>query len=377
MKSFPQHTTYIWQSQDWPNFRWDADVLIDPMSRINMKRGRLSGIMSLLGFDSRGNARLDAMTDEIVSSSQIEGVTLNAKSVRSSIGRRLGIEDDGMLAEDHYVEGLVDVMMDALNLNTAALTEERLFSWHSALFPTGRSGMYKITVGNWREGDEPMQVVSGAIGKEKVHYQAPDSKDVPDEMKRFLSWVNTSDLNPVLKAAVAHIWLVTIHPFDDGNGRICRSVTDMILSRADSEKTRYFSMSAEINRNKKQYYDMLERSQKGSLDITEWILWFFGALESAVDHTLSKVSRTVDKAQYWDRFRLEEINERQRKVINRLWDGFDGKLTSSKWAKICHCSQDTAQRDISGLVVRGMLCDSGAGGRSKNYLLPEMENSVL
>lgn len=364
------HMPYIWQSPDWPNFRWDADALMDPLARISKKQGELDGIMSLLGFDKKDNTQLEAMTDELVSSSQIEGVELNPQSVRSSIGRRLGIEDDGMLASDHYVEGLVDVMMDAVRNCREPLTDERLFSWHCALFPTGRSGMYKIAVGQWREGEEPMQVVSGAMGKEKVHYQAPDSKDVAREMTQFLNWLNNSELNPILTAAIAHLWFVTIHPFDDGNGRICRTITDMMLSRTERDSTRYYSMSAEINLRKKQYYDVLERTQKGGLDITEWIMWFFNTLESAIESAISKVSRTVEKAQYWDRFRKEEINERQRKVINRLWDGFDGKLTSSKWAKICGCSQDTAQRDIADLVSRGMLRDSGEGGRSKNYLLP-------
>lgn len=366
-----RHKTYIWQQDGWPKFRWDADKIIAPLSRISEKHGKLKGIMSLLGFDTKDNARLDAMTEELVNSSQIEGVMLSPQSVRSSIGRRLGITDDGLLTEDHYVEGLVDVMMDAVNNRFVPLTDERLFAWHAALFPTGRSGMYKITVGGWREGDEPMQVVSGAMGKEKVHYQAPASADVPEEMAGFLKWLDSSDLNPILTAAIAHLWFVTIHPFDDGNGRICRTITDMILSRADNDDARYYSMSAEINRCKKQYYEILEATQKGNLDITGWIMWFLETLESAIDNALSKVSRSVEKANYWDKFRNEEINERQRKIINRLWDGFEGKLTSSKWAKICSCSQDTAQRDIADLVSRGMLRDSGEKGRNKNYLLPE------
>lgn len=366
-----RYTTYIWQLHEWPDFKWDTDTLISPLSRINEKHGRMKGIMSLLGFDTKDNARLDTLTDDIVNSSQIEGVSLNPQSVRSSIGRRLGIKDDGLLAEDHYVEGLVDVMMDAINNCNQPLTAERMFSWHAALFPTGQSGMYKINTGAWREGAEPMQVVSGAMGKEKVHYQAPASADVPTEMTNFLNWLNTSELNPILLAAVAHIWFITIHPFDDGNGRICRTITDMILNRMDADANRFYSVSAQINRSKKQYYDILEATQKGKLNITEWMLWFFETIESAIDYALSKVSRTLDKAKYWDTFRHEEVNERQRKVINRLWDGFEGKLTSSKWAKICSCSQDTAQRDIAGLIKKGMLKDSGEGGRSKNYLLPD------
>lgn len=360
---------YIWQLHDWPVFRWDADALITPLSNISAKQGRLNAIMSMIGFESKGTAQLDAMSEEIVSSSQIEGVTLNPQSVRSSIGRRLGIEHDGLMVTDHYVEGLVDVMMDAVNNSEKPLTEERLFSWHCALFPTGRSGMYKITVGRWREGEEPMQVVSGPMGKEKIHYQAPASEDVVREMNSFFTYINSSKLNPTLLAAIAHLWFVTIHPFDDGNGRVCRTITDLLLSRCEDSNTRYYSVSAEINHHKKQYYEILERTQKGTLDITKWILWFFEIIETAIDKSLAQVATTIEKVKFWDKFRDEDINERQRKVINKLWDGFEGKLTSSKYAKVCRCSQDTAQRDIADLIQRGMLRDSDEGGRSKNYLL--------
>lgn len=296
---------------------------------------------------------------------------LNPKSVRSSLARRLGIEDEGLLAEDHYVEGLVDVMLDAVHNYRAPLIAERLFGWHAALFPLGRSGMHSITVADWRKGEEPMQVVSGAFGHEKVHYEALASADVPVEMARLIDWCNSSGQSPFIMAAVAHLWFVTIHPFDDGNGRISRTIADMLLARLDLGSGRYYSMSAEINRNKKAYYEILERTQKGDLDITEWILWFFDCLEKAITRTSTVVERTLEKAAYWDKFRVVEINERQRKVINRLWDGFDGKLTTSKWAKICSCSQDTALRDINDLISKDMLRDSGEGGRSTNYLLPE------
>ncbi len=311
------------------------------------------------------------MAEELISSSEIEGIVLNPKSVRSSIARRLGIEEDGMLIEDHYVEGLVDVMLDAVHNCRSPLTKERLFAWHTALFPMGRSGMYKITVANWRTGEEKMQVVSGAFGHEKVHYEAPPSEDIPNEMCRLIEWSNSSDLSPFIMAAVAHLWFVTIHPFDDGNGRISRTLADMFLSRLDVDSVRYYSMSAEINQNKKSYYEILERTQKGDLDITEWILWFFDCLEKAISRASSTIERTLQKAEYWEKYRDVEINERQRKVINRLWDGFDGKLTSSKWAKQCHCSQDTALRDINDLITKGMLRNSGEGGRSSNYILPE------
>ena len=307
----------------------------------------------------------------LISSSEIEGVFLNPNSVRSSIARRLGIEDDNLLVEDHYVEGLVDVMLDALHNCQEPLTDERLFGWHAALFPLGRSGMHKITVADWRKGDESMQVVSGAFGHEKVHYEAPASDDVPAEMYRLIEWYNNTSLSPFLMAAIAHLWFVTIHPFDDGNGRISRTLADMSLARVDVDSARYYSMSSEINRNKKAYYEILEKAQKGNLDITEWLLWFFESLENAINRASGVIERTLQKAAYWDKFHNVEINERQRKVVNRLWNGFDGKLTSSKWAKICHCSQDTALRDINDLIAKGMLRNSGEGGRSSNYLLPE------
>lgn len=371
MRKTQGHSCYIWQRENWPDFRWDSEALLEPMSRLSHLHGLLNGRMSMLGFNEKSQSLLSAMTDELISSSEIEGVLLNPKSVRSSIARRLGIEDEGLLAEDHYVEGLVDVMLDAVHNYRASLAAERLFGWHAALFPLGRSGMHSITVADWRKGEEPMQVVSGAFGHEKVHYEAPASADVPAEMARLIDWCNSSDQSPFIMAAVAHLWFVTIHPFDDGNGRISRTIADMLLARLDLGSGQYYSMSAEINRNKKAYYEILERTQKGNLDITEWILWFFDCLEKAITRTSAVVERTLEKAAYWDKFRDVKINERQRKVINRLWDGFDGKLTTSKWAKICSCSQDTALRDINDLISKDMLRDSGEGGRSANYLLPE------
>lgn len=360
---------YIWQREDWPSFRWYSDALLDPLSRLGQLHGSLSGRMSMLGFSDKGQAQLSSMTDELISSSEIEGVVLSPASVRSSIARRLGIETDGLIVEDHYVEGLVDVMLDAVRNCREPLTDHRLFSWHAALFPTGRSGMYEITVGDWRKGNEPMRVVSGAMGHEKIHYEAPSSDAVSREMAKLMDWVNTSALSPFLMSAVAHLWFVTVHPFDDGNGRISRTLVDMILARLDQDAARYYSVSAEINRNKKSYYEILERTQKGNLDITEWLLRFFACIERAINHASKIVDRTLRKAAYWDAHRDVPVNERQRKVINLLWDGFEGKLTSSKWAKICHCSQDTALRDIHDLIAKGMLRDSGEGGRSANYLL--------
>lgn len=371
MSTPPLHSTYIWNRKDWPNFRWDSEALLEPLSLLCQQLGTLNGRMSMLGFNEKSRSSLSAMTDELISSSEIEGILLNPNSVRSSIARRLGIENDGLIAEDHYVEGLVDVMLDAVRNCRAPLTAERLFDWYAALFPLGRSGMHRITVADWRKGEEPMQVVSGAFGHERVHYEAPASADVPAEMERLIDWFNNAGLSPFIMAGIAHLWFVTIHPFDDGNGRIGRSITDMLLARLDTDSARYYSMSAEINRNKKTYYRILERTQKGDLDITEWLLWFLDCLNKAISRALSTIDSTLQKTAYWDKFRNIEINERQRKIINRLWDGMEGKLTSSKWAKMCSCSQDTALRDINDLISKGMLRNSGEGGRNANYILPD------
>lgn len=326
--------------------------------------------MSVIEANTKSSALLTALSDEIIGSSRIEGVELNPQSVRSSVARKLGIEEDGLLAEDHYVDGLVEVMMDAIHNCMMPVSSERLFDWHVALFPMGRSGMYKIKVASWREGENPMQVVSGAFGHEKVHYEAPPSSAVPEMMRELTEWCNTSVHTPLIKAAIAHLWLVTIHPFDDGNGRISRTLADLFLARMD-DSDRYYSMSAEINRNKKSYYDILERTQHGGLDITDWLLWFFSCLEKALRRALDTVDGTVRKSVWWTKFHNVEINERQRKVINRLWDSFEGKLTTSKWAKMCRCSQDTALRDINDLIGKGMLIKSRDGGRSTSYRLKE------
>ena len=342
---------------------------MDPINRLGQVHGVFTGRMAMLGFNDKRTSILTALTDELINSSEIEGIKLNPESVRSSLARHLGIEDDGILIEDHYIEGLVEVMLDALKNCREKLTAERIFGWHAALFPTGRSGMHKITVGDWRVGDEPMQVVSGAMGHEKVHYQAPPSEAVPKEMETLIKWCNREDLSPYLMAALAHLWFVTIHPFDDGNGRISRTLSDMILARVDEGQTRYYSMSGEINRHKKEYYDILEKTQKGNLDITEWILWFFNCLEEAIERSTGILDRVVQKSVFWEQYRRVELNMRQHKIINRLWDHFDGKLTTSKWAKMCKCSQDTALRDINDLIEKGILCAGNEGGRSTHYKL--------
>ncbi len=363
---------YIWQQEDWPNFRWDADALIDKLALVSELHGRLAGKLSMLAEADRDRTLLTSMAEEVVSSSQIEGVTLNPESVRSSLARRLGIEEALQSSDDHYVEGLVEVMLDAVRGGSMPLTEERLFDWHSALFPTGRSAGRRIVVAGWRQGEEPMQVVSGPLGKEAVHYEAPPSERVPGEMRQFIDWVNTAQLPVYIKSGIAHLWLVTIHPFDDGNGRMSRTVADAVLSQAHGDGNSYFSVSAEIVREKKSYYEVLEKSQKGGLDITSWLQWFLDCLFRALQHTDETLCAVLRKSVYWRHFneRGATVNERQRKVVNRLWDGFFGKLTTSKYAKMCHCSQDTAARDINDLIGKGMLAKGQSGGRSTSYALP-------
>lgn len=361
---------YIWQQTDWPDFTWDDAKLSYKLGRVRGLQGRLVGRMSALGFDLKNSAMLDALTADITKSSEIEGEILNVDQVRSSVARHLGIEIEGLPEADRYIDGVVQVMIDATQNYMQPLTAERFFNWHAALFPTGRSGVYKITVADWRQGAEPMQVISGAMGKEKIHYQAPDSDHVPYQMKLFLEWVNGNQkIDPVLKAAIAHLWFVTIHPFDDGNGRISRTITDLFLARADEMPHRFYSMSAEIRKQRKGYYEMLEKTQKGSLDITNWLEWFLDCLEAALLDTEKSISTILQKAAFWDKYRLVSMNERQIKMVNLFWDGFDGKLTSSKWAKITKCSPDTALRDIQDLITKGVFRKTDEGGRSTNYEL--------
>lgn len=361
---------YIWQQNGWPDFTWDAARLSYKLGRVRSLQGKLVGKMSALGFDIRNSAILNALTTDITKSSEIEGEILNVDQVRSSVARHLGIEIEGLPEADRYVDGVVQVMMDATQNYMQPLTDERLFNWHAALFPTGRSGVYKITVADWRQGPEPMQVISGAVGKEKIHYQAPDSGDVPHQMKLFLEWANgNQQIDPVLKAAIAHLWFVTIHPFDDGNGRLSRTITDLFLARADEMPHRFYSMSAEIRKQRKTYYEMLEKTQKSGLDITDWIEWFLNCLEAALLGTERSVNAVLQKAAFWDKHRLVTMNERQIKMVNALWDGFDGKLTSSKWGKMTKCSPDTALRDIQDLINKGLLRKTDEGGRNTNYEL--------
>ena len=367
---------FIHQKDNWPEFTWNSNDFLELLSEARNLQGRLIGKMETLGFDLRDEALLDTLTLDVLKSSEIEGEFLNPDQVRSSIARRLGMEIAGAIESDRNVEGVVEMMLDASQNCFDPLTVNRLFDWHAALFPTGRIGMYKITVANWRKDTAgPMQVVSGAMGKEKVHFQAPDSDLVEKEMTRFIDWFNKKTIDLVIKAAVAHLWFVTIHPFEDGNGRITRALTDMLLAQSDKSNQRFYSMSAQIRLERKQYYEMLEKTQKGNLDITNWIVWFLNCLINALKSTDSILTSVLFKAEFWQKHRNTSINDRQRKLLNKLMDRFDGKLTSSKWAKIAKCSKDSAVRDINDLIDKGILQKEAAGGRSTNYELIGMPAS--
>lgn len=361
---------YIWQYPDWPHFRWDTNAILDLLTKVRNLQGRIEGMMQVLGFDSQKSTSLDIITQDVVKSCEIEGVILNSERVRSSVARHLGIPTEGLPEADHYTEGVVQLMLDAVTNANTPLSDERMFDWHAALFPTGRSGLYRITVGGWREGEEPMQVVSGAMGHERVHYEAPPSSCVPQMMKDFIAWVNEdTGTDLVVKAAIAHLWLVAIHPFDDGNGRIARTITDMILAKADGMEHRYYSMSATICRNRKDYYSALENTTVGDVDVTEWISWFLKMLALSIEDAMSVVERTLEKSRFWQRHRDVPMNPRQTRIVNMLWEGFEGKLTTTKWAKITKTSPSTALRDIQELVNHNILTPSDSGGRSTSYAL--------
>ncbi len=365
---------YIYQQKNWPQFHWDESRIFPVLVALRHRQGRLLGKMSVLGFTLQEEAMLRTLTLEVLKTSEIEGEMLDSDQVRSSIARRLGIENFGLVKADRDVEGVVEMLLDATQKYQEPLTKDRLFGWHSALFPTGRSGMYKITVGDWRgEGDGPMQVVSGAMGREHVHFEAPEFSVIDREMEQFLSWFNREEtMDPVIKAALAHVWFVTIHPFDDGNGRIARTIADLQLSRADESTQRFYSMSAQIRKERSQYYAILEKTQKGDLDVTEWLEWFLQCLDRALIATDEVLSTVLAKAKYWEWFKNKVLNERQKLMLNKLMDGFEGKLNTSKWAKIAKCSQDTALRDIQNLMEQGILRQDGPGGRSTSYYLASL-----
>lgn len=363
---------FVYQLPGWPSFKWNAEKISLLLTEVRHQQGKLLGRMERLGFALQSEATLQTLTMDVLKSSEIEGELLDADQVRSSIARRLGIDIGGMVNADRQVEGVVEMMLDATQHFEQSLTEERLYSWHAALFPTGRSGMHKIVVGAWRDNlpQDPMQVVSRPMGKETIHYEAPAAELLPDEMNKFLQWFNeTTTIDPVLKAAIAHLWFVTIHPFDDGNGRIARAVADMQLARADRTAQRFYSMSAQIRKERNAYYSILEKTQRGNLDITEWLEWFFQCLGHALNGSEEILSLIFKKASFWKAHEKTIFNPRQILMLNKLLDKFEGKLTTSRWAKIAKCSHDTALRDINDLIEKKVLTKEEGGGRSSSYVL--------
>jgi Fic family protein len=363
---------YIHQLPDWPKFTWDEVKVTAALSEVRHRQGRLLGRMESMGFGLQAEANLHTLTLDVIKSSEIEGEILNPDQVRSSIARRLGMDIAGLIPADRHVEGVVEMMLDATQNFNDPLSNERLFSWHAAMFPTGRSGMHNIVVGKYRDNkpEDPMQVVSGPMGREKVHFQAPDSEVLQKEMNLFLEWFNSEGkIDPVIKAAISHLWFVTIHPFDDGNGRIARAITDMQLSRVDNSPLRFYSMSSQIKTERKDYYDILEKTQKDGLDVTDWLQWFLSCLDRSLKATDETLALVIKKAQFWEKHNSTQLNDRQRTMLNKLLDGFEGKLTSTKWATITKTSQDTAGRDINDLLSKDILVKEPGGGRSTSYVL--------
>lgn len=363
--------TYLHQRPEWPAFTWAADDVADPLASVRYGQGRLLGRMEALGFDLRSEANLEVLTTDVVTSSAIEGEHLDPQEVRSSIARRLGLDVAGLPVAGRNVEGIVEMMLDATRHFDHPLTASRLFGWHAALFPTGRSGMQPITVGAWRTAAAgPMQVVSGRMGRETVHFEAPHADRVEAEMAAFLAWFEApSPVDPVLKAALAHLWFLTIHPFEDGNGRIARAIADLLLARADRTQDRFYSASSQIEVERKDYYRELEAAQRGGLDVTGWVVWFLGCLGRAIDGAERTLEVVWRKARFWARVDRAAVSERQRAVLRRMAGDFAGFLTTSKYAKLAKCSTDTALRDIRTLVERGLLAENPAGGRSTSYRL--------
>lgn len=364
------------EHQDWPNFTWDAEVLAAKLADIRHCQGRLLGRMEVLGFELKHEASLNTLTNDVVKSSAIEGEKLNPEEVRSSIARRLGLDIAGLIPASRDVEGIVEMMLDATQQFSEPLTKDRLFDWHASLFPTGRSGMHKITVAGWRTmGAGPMQVISGPVGKERVHFEAPGANRVEKEMRAFLKWFgNSNNIDPVIKAGIAHLWFITIHPFEDGNGRVARAIGDMALARADATQDRFYSLSSQIEAERKQYYDQLEQQQRATPDITNWLSWFLDCLGRAIGNAETTLGNVLFKAQLWATINQKPVNDRQRLIINRmLEDDFEGFMNTSNYAKVSKCSNDTALRDIQELKGRGIFMQNPGGGRSTSYRLPSRE----
>lgn len=362
---------WIHEQKDWPNFTWDERALSALLIQTRHQQGRLLGRMEALGFPIRQEASLDTLTTDVVTSSAIEGEELNQDEVRSSIARRLGIPLHNNTPVSRHVDGIVEMMLDATQKFHDDLTAKRLFNWHAALFPTGRSGMHPITVGAWRlEEAGPMQVVSGPTGRETIHFEAPEATKLNTEMTQFLSWFEKhQDLDPALKSGIAHFWFVTIHPFEDGNGRIARAIADMALARADETSDRFYSMSKQIEQERQDYYTQLERQQRGDVDLTDWLSWFLSCLLRAINNAEDTLSTVLFKAKLWNYINLSPVNDRQKLIINRMLENFKGHMTTSKYAKLAKCSPDTALRDVRELTTRNILIQNSGGGRSTSYRL--------
>lgn len=362
---------YIHELPNWPRFSWNEERLLEPAAAVRHRQGKLIGHMQALGFPTRQEAVLQTLTADVLKTSEIEGERLDLEQVRSSIARRLGIDIGALKPSDRNVEGIVEMMLDATRHYTEPLTAERLFGWHSALFPTGYTGIHRIRAGAWRDDSAgSMEVISGPIGKEYVHFGAPDARRLDREMQQFLEWFNTSTgMDDVMKAAQAHLWFVTIHPFDDGNGRMARAIADMALARSEKSSQRFYSMSAQIRQERSAYYDILEQTQRATLDITPWMEWFLGCLDRAITGAQTALGSIMAKAHFWDSLAGVPLNERQRQVLNRLLNDFEGNLTTSKYAKLAKCSQDTALRDVQNMVEHGILVRNPQGGRSTSYIL--------
>jgi Fic family protein len=362
---------YVHELPEWPSFHWDAEALAPALAKVHELQGHLLGRMVAVGFDLRSEANFRTMATDVLRTSEIEGEVLDPAQVRSSLARRLGMDVSGTPKVDRNVDGVVEMLLDATRNCNDKLTADRLFGWHAALFPTGRSGMLKVLVGQWRDDSTgPMQVVSGAMGREKVHYQAPAVKLLKKEMTVFLKWVNAKDsLDPLLKAGLGHFWYVTLHPFEDGNGRMARAVADLLLARADRSPERFYSMSAQIRNERKKYYDILERSQRGTLDVTEWLAWFLACLQRALVASEETLAAVLGKHRFWQTHARTVLNPRQVNVLGKMLNGFEGNLTSGKYAKLTKTSQDTAARDLTDLVAKKVLKKGKAGGRSTHFVM--------
>ena len=365
---------WIYEHKNWPNFTWDGEMLGNKLSEARYAQGRLLGRMEALGFELKQKANLSTLINDVIKSSAIEGENLDVEQVRSSIARHLGLDIAGLIPANRDVDGIVEMMLDATEQFSKPLTKQRLFDWHAALFPTGRNGIHKIAIGSWRRVDtEPMQVVSGRIGRERVHFKAPTADSLDDEMRKFLGWFEKeNNIDPILKTAIAHLWFVTIHPFEDGNGRIARAISDMSLARSDGMSQRFYSLSSQIELERKDYYNQLERQQRGSLDITGWLEWFLGCFERAISNAKIALENVLFKAQLWDKINQNPVNKRQQTIINRMLDDdFKGYMNTSKYAKLAKCSNDTALRDIQDLKKRCIFIQNPGGGRSTSYRLTD------